>query len=642
MRQSKYCNCQTSSNKEILKQNINYSYCQKCGCILLKDNEEKDIIYYTLKTKQKRLPYDLSPITIIKNMKKNTEENYPFIYEEYNINIADGCIKEKLHQSINIYMKHRKMLLLKLQKLVKTFDYCDLVFYQCLYFLDTYLSHNMTEDIGEKTLLYYLIGFFLCALKFRENDIFEPSLDAFYDLSKGIYLSIEKISYYEVLCLKEMNYNVFSYSAYDWVSQLIANGVIFNCEINKDNEIILIKGHRHSLINTINKYVIKLLLNLTAKSIFFKYAPMYMAFSLIQIAREKYLDKKLIKNQLFINLVNIYGVNYDDYQKCYEDIKNEINENNETEKDKKINDEHKRNENEIKENETKDEFEIIERTESSKNPGLNFKYKNIFVPNKIKSSNVLVHIKDINVSTNNKENNDNNKDIESTSNETVSKIKIKKDSNHNIRNLKPMSHLSIDCSTNFTKSNDDLPTIHKNNNINGRYTLISIKEESKFETPTNKNYSLNKHKERPHLKELKHIKPNKLRYNSIELNNINNINNTINESSLINKEKDNIENKKKKSRFFSNKNLDLKSSNDIDLTKINNKLTTKKLPKLSIHADELISGRIQTNIEEVYRQTNNNKNKNKIRYKLKNKIKLTLPENEIKLVNDANEMQKIS
>ena len=121
---------------------------------------------------------------------------------------------------------------------------------------------------------------------------------------------------HEVLCLKEIKYNVFSYSVYDWVTQLISNGILFNSELNKDNEIVLIKGHRHTLINVINKFIIKLILDLTSKNIFFKYAPMYIAFTLIQIGREKYLNKAMIKPKLVLKLVQIYGVNPDDYKKC--------------------------------------------------------------------------------------------------------------------------------------------------------------------------------------------------------------------------------------------------------------------------------------------------------------------------------------
>ena len=145
MKTSKICNCNASSNKKELKSKINQSFCDKCGCIILKDNEGN--IFYTLKSKQKRLFFDFSPITIIKNMKKKTEENYPFIYQEFNINSKDKKEQEKELNSLHLYLKHRKMLLLKLQKLIQVFDYCDLVFYQCLFYLDTYLSHHIRLDI---------------------------------------------------------------------------------------------------------------------------------------------------------------------------------------------------------------------------------------------------------------------------------------------------------------------------------------------------------------------------------------------------------------------------------------------------------------------------------------------------------------
>ena len=53
---------------------------------------------------------------------------------------------------------------------------------------------------------------------------------------------------------------------------------------------------------------------------------MYIAFSLIQLAREKYLDKSSIRPELFNNLINLYGIKFNDYKKCYQEIKEEINE----------------------------------------------------------------------------------------------------------------------------------------------------------------------------------------------------------------------------------------------------------------------------------------------------------------------------
>ena len=630
MRQSKICNCQISSNKDILKSGCNQSFCDKCGCVLLKDPEGN--IYYTLKTKQNRLPYELSPITIIKNMKKKTEEEYPFIYQEFNVNKSDKVIREKSLKSLNIYLRHRKMLILKLQKIIKIFEYCDLIFYQCLFYLDTYLSHYMTEDISEKKILYYLVGFFLCSVKSRENDIYEPLLDSFYDLKRGIYLSTDTIAYYEVLCLKKIHYNIFSYSAYDWLTQLVSNGVVFNCEINKENEVILIRGHRHSVINAINKYAIKLLLDLTSKCVFFKYAPMYTAISLIQIAREKYINKAMIKPKLFYNLIKIYGINPNDYTRCYEEIKREINENSNSEKD---------NNNRIKEekqdlNIENDDSDKIERTESTKNSTFN-KHKNVYVPNKIKSSNVIARINDNHDKNSIRKNNnevENSKEIEiEKSNEdkefelSLNEIKLKdkksKNKKQNFPSMKTVNHLSIDCSSNFYPSNDNLP--YMNPISKDRNSFLTINE-NKEENSRSKNLSLSKKKNRPDLKELKHLRHDQNnRYNSIESKNIST--NPNSHLSSITKEKEK-ETGKKKSKFFSNKNINLNfNADNTDINEITkkSKLTSKILPK--------ISGFEGFNMEE------NNRNKNK--YRLKTNIKVTLPEDEMKQINDSKKMIKV-
>jgi len=440
--QTKYCNCQIPSNKKILKSNISYSYCEKCGSILIKSSQ--GIIYYTLKPKQKQKNIEINPINMIKSMKQKTEENYPFIYNIYNISsIAE---KPKRERAVKSYLKHRKMLIIKLQQMMKTFDYCDLIFYQCLFYLDIFLSQDINETISEKNLLYYLVGYFLCSVKFREIDIYEPSFDSFFDLSKGIYLSPNKIALYEVLCLTRINYNIFSYSSYDWLTQLISNGIVFNNEINNENEIILIKGHRHYLVNTINKYAIKLLLSLTSKDLFFKYSPMYVAFSIIQIAREKYLDKKIIKQKLFFKLIELYGVDYSDYQKCYEEMKEEISEENKKAKENKneVN-----NVEEKKPNNAKRESvdKVLEKSYNSFNRG-----KNLHVPNKIRSSNVIISLKDELIT---KTRNDNN--IINLTNTKENKDFF--NTNKINRNKK---YLSIDCKNTILKSNDSLPLIKIN------------------------------------------------------------------------------------------------------------------------------------------------------------------------------------
>ena len=332
-KQNNYCSCHISSDENILKRNVDSSFCYKCSCILIKDSNGN--IYHTLKPKQKIKETDINSKDIIISMRQCTELGYPFLNEEYNMTPEENNNKEKIYKSLDLYFNYRKMIIVNLQKMVKMFDFSDLIFYQSLFYLDHFLSHKMTDEITEKEILYYLVGYFLCSAKARETDIYEPSFDSFCSIDKKRYLNVEKIAYYEILCLKNIKYNIFSYSAYDWLSELISIGYVFDCEVNKNNTMIIINGHRHSLVNVINKYVMKILLKITTQKIFMKFSPMYIAFSLILLAREKYLDEKLIRPELFNELLNLYGVNFKDFKKCYKEIKAQLEEKHKEEEDEK-------------------------------------------------------------------------------------------------------------------------------------------------------------------------------------------------------------------------------------------------------------------------------------------------------------------
>ena len=437
----KYCNCHESSDEEILKPNVENSFCEKCGSIMLKSSN--GTIFYLLKSKQNRVYYEFNPVNIIKRMKKKTEDKYPYIYNLYNIpEESENNKRERAMNSINIYLKYRKNLIQKLQKLMKLFDYHDAVFYQTLFFCDNFLSHDITLDMSEKTILYYLIGYFLCSLKSKETDAYEPAFDNFLDIEKGMYLSPNKIGLYEVMCIKRIKYNIFSYSAYDWLLHLLSNGIIFNTEVDSANEIIMIKGHRHSLLNAINKFAVKLLLNITPKEFFFKYCPMYMAFSLVLISREKYLKKNMIKPKLFLKIIELYGIHFDDFKNCYEEIKSEINKHL---KDSK----HEAENNDEKKNENGDPNKINTKRYSVDKIEKNFSKKVLYMPIKSRNSNAAISLKKYETYAL-------SKDEKEKHNET--KIKDKK------VKFERNNHYLIDCSTSEFKSNDTLPLVFKNSN----------------------------------------------------------------------------------------------------------------------------------------------------------------------------------
>ena len=321
IRQIKICNCIITTDKDTIKRKEDCSFCKKCGSIMFKKNGWN--INYTLKSKKEQTSNGTNPFETIKTMKKNFEKSYPHLINGYNMNKKglNDEIDENPSKSMKIYLKNRNLILTYLKKLTKIFDYNDMVFYQCLFFMDYVFSHQIKQELCENELIYYLIGYFLCSTKMKETESNEPPLLLFANLKEDFLLSVKKIQYYEVLCLKSVNYNIFSYSAYDWIIQLIGNGIIFNCEIDDKNSIIMINGHRNSLVIGIKKLALKMLLDLTQKNVFFKYSPMHIAFSIIQLVREKYLNFNLINKDLYNKLINLYGIKFDDYKKCYEELK---------------------------------------------------------------------------------------------------------------------------------------------------------------------------------------------------------------------------------------------------------------------------------------------------------------------------------
>ena len=114
-KEKKYCNCKISTDKNILKPDINHSYCDKCYSILIKN--ANGTINYTLKPKQKQKSTEFNPIEIMKAMKKKTELDYPYLNNEYNMSDIEKYNKEKLLKSVNLYLKNRKMIILNIIKI---------------------------------------------------------------------------------------------------------------------------------------------------------------------------------------------------------------------------------------------------------------------------------------------------------------------------------------------------------------------------------------------------------------------------------------------------------------------------------------------------------------------------------------------
>ena len=285
-----------------------------------------------------------------------------------------------------------------------------------------------------------------------------------------------------------------------------------------------------------------------------------------------------------------------------------------------------------------------ERNESTK------KYmkigKTIYVPNKIKSSNVLIHVQNnlVNNSKNDenslnqpkddsnnfsedskelekgKENKKENKEIEISLNEVGPKKKYKiKSQKSKIALHKKDARFSIYCNANISRSNQNLPLI--NLKPRERYSFMAINNDETTESTHAKNISQIKNRNRPILKEINHVRVNNNRYNSIYSKD-NKVNSSV--AFLIEKDKEReIEqpNIRVNSKFLNsfNKNLEI---NNFENQFIKKKIkTSTKLPMIS-EMDDVIINKKESNsfVQKRNKSKPDHENHKKKRYKLKTHI----------------------
>ena len=518
------------NHKEELNKNKNnfYFYCYKCNNIILLDNDKIYCTYKTLMDDEDfDDEIELDPISVVRLMLKRQEEQTKNINDKFSsyydneknenetsinnnekndnsddiksikesvkskkfndselTNIDDLEYKEEdkknCNKNINDYLnfelrnekikftklnfneevlkkyeKNRNRILFYVHKLCTKLKYNDCSFYLCLYLLDTYLSRFYSDDITQKELFLVILGFFLISAKYIENDIFEPELQIFCNIEKSMLLTIEEILTSEVQCLTLINYNLYLYSVYDWLNILLSNGILFEDELKDKDE-----------IGDIYIYTQKLLTVITSKSYFYKYTSAQIAFSLIQLSREKYLSHNgELSNKLYKLLISIYGIELSDYEECYKVIKNDL--------DKYYEDE----EEEEEENSTTNRNTISNTKTKSTLPNSNISITskaNTIEINKTKniSSNTLKEEKIINIGNLNSERK--NKFILSQNSNKIKNFKgIENKFNFNIKdNSKNKFKLNLSGLTNFEvykkrklKSNEKQDQYSSNNSI---------------------------------------------------------------------------------------------------------------------------------------------------------------------------------
>lgn len=207
------CSHKNVSPQKELSNGYKYSYCRNCGIIIPYHSYDK---YLKPKSMEKRI--DLHPLEILSLMKSQSK----------------NCHIKLLNLK---YFSYRHLMLSYLQEISLDLDYSDAVFYLALEYLDClfqkekYQSFSSFDNSKEIDLI--ITSCLLLAAKYYENDILEPELTEFESSNKRFYLKMDDIKKAEVQVLKDLEYNLSSFSVYDYLMILLNNGFIFEKEINK-------------------------------------------------------------------------------------------------------------------------------------------------------------------------------------------------------------------------------------------------------------------------------------------------------------------------------------------------------------------------------------------------------------------------
>lgn len=277
---------------------ISYSFCYNCGILIL------DRSRYGQLAKPK-------------NMEKKTDIDPLIILGEMNKKFSKELFPKKVNDS---YFSKRNHILSYLQDTGLDLDYSDAIFYLALLYVDhiyklpKYLSLIENDNFSKKENDLIITACLLLAAKFAENNIFEPDLGNFESSNKKYILNQNDLLKMEMQILKDLNYNLNYYTAYDYLMLLMNNGFIFEKEIKNGDE---------ANIHDIYAYSKKVLAMITPTKILLVYSPFQIALSIIETTRDHF---HFPKN--YDLLQQIYNISFDQYEKCYSDVSDVMNETN--------------------------------------------------------------------------------------------------------------------------------------------------------------------------------------------------------------------------------------------------------------------------------------------------------------------------
>ena len=199
-------------------------FCKKCGCFLIvkTNNKIKEIDSFTVLPKKIITSLDISPYDTILKMKDQMKDN--------DLSQLYSTIPEEYHQM-------RKALVEMLKDYIIEYGFSTRSYFLGVYILDyIYCNYSYNDVISKLKTDLFILGVFLVAIKFIDDDAYPPALDTFpKKKSPTIYYSLNDVRKYEFIVIKLMNFKLDYFTSYYITETILAHGVVFTKELQALN-----------------------------------------------------------------------------------------------------------------------------------------------------------------------------------------------------------------------------------------------------------------------------------------------------------------------------------------------------------------------------------------------------------------------
>lgn len=280
------------------------SFCSKCGCIVVKrfkKDKSKDTDAFAVIPSKMMGALNLSPYDCFKTAVNQVEQT--------DLSLCFEKFSEE-------YLLTRKKLISMLKGYIIEHNFNNRSYFLGVYILDYIFAKNSYNELSDKLKLDLLVlGIFLVAVKFIDDDAYPPVLDSFTNKSNSKLLySLSEVRKYECIVVKLMDFKLDIYTSYLLTETLLSHGIVLNIEfiqagINEPKQIKdkLKKLYRLSL--DINMLFVE-------DFNFLKFSQLKIAATSILMAKELLKFEKGWSSEF----ENLYNIPKSSLAKCYSSI----------------------------------------------------------------------------------------------------------------------------------------------------------------------------------------------------------------------------------------------------------------------------------------------------------------------------------